>query len=222
MVVIALPSVTRPSWPISAHSATVNRSRMNSSSSSPGPPAAWPPATVSSPSPTGTASCCSAGPGSAPSAEPGSTGRGRSVVGRSGVSDRALTSRRLPLLWVLLFTQIVGLALVVPFAVAHGGPTLEPRAILAAMAGSLAGLVGIAGLYRAIALGVASIAAPISATGAILPVVFGLARGDPATTLQEVGMGCALLGVIAASRTGEAQAHLGRDARLGVGFALVA
>ena len=46
--------------------------------------------------------------------------------------------------------------------------------ILTAMAGSLAGLVGIAGLYRAITLGVASIAAPISATGAILPVGFGL------------------------------------------------
>jgi uncharacterized membrane protein len=46
--------------------------------------------------------------------------------------------------------------------------------ILTAMAGSLAGLVGIAGLYRAITLGVASIAAPISATGAILPVAFGL------------------------------------------------
>ena len=141
-----------------------------------------------------------------------------------GVSDflGGVTSRRLPLLWVLLFTQIVGLAIVIPFAVAHGGPILEPRTILTAMAGSLAGLVGIAGLYRAIALGVASIAAPISATGAILPVAFGLARGDPTTTLQEVGMACALLGVIVASRTGDAQAHLGRDARLGVSFALLA
>jgi drug/metabolite transporter (DMT)-like permease len=141
-----------------------------------------------------------------------------------GVSDfvGGVTSRRLPLLWVLLFTQIVGLAIVVPFAVAHGGPTLEPRTILAAMAGSLAGLVGIAGLYRAIALGMASIAAPISATGAILPVAFGLARGDPTTSLQEVGMACALLGVIVASRTGDAQAHLGPDARRGVSFALLA
>jgi len=141
-----------------------------------------------------------------------------------GVSDfvGGVASRRLPLLWVLLFTQIVGLAIVVPFAVAHGGLTFEPRTILTAMAGSLAGLVGIAGLYRAIALGMASIAAPISATGAILPVAFGLARGDPTTTLQEVGMACALLGVIVASRTGDAQAHLGRDARLGVSFALLA
>jgi drug/metabolite transporter (DMT)-like permease len=141
-----------------------------------------------------------------------------------GVSDflGGVTSRRLPLLWVLLFTQVVGLAIVMPFAVAHGGPALESRMILTAMAGSLAGLVGIAGLYRAIALGVASIAAPISATGAIVPVAFGLARGDPTTTLQEVGMACALLGVIVASRTDEAQAHLGPDARLGVGFALLA
>src|SRR5947209_19615818 len=97
--------------------------------------------------------------------------RGR-VVGRERLLRR-VTSRRLPLLWVL-FTEMVGLAIVNPFAVAHGGPTLEPRMILTAMAGSLAGLVGIAGLYRAITLGVASIAAPISATGAILSVAFRL------------------------------------------------
>jgi drug/metabolite transporter (DMT)-like permease len=141
-----------------------------------------------------------------------------------GVSDfvGGVTSRRLPLLWVLLFTQVVGLALVLPFAVARGDPPFDSRTILTAVAGSLAGLVGIAALYRAIAVGVASIAAPISATGAVLPVAFGLARGDPTTSLQEAGMACALLGVIAASRTGQAQAHLGRKARTGVGFALLA
>src|SRR5262249_27834335 len=88
--------------------------------------------------------------------------------------------------------------------------------------GSFTGLIGIAALYRAIALGVASIAAPISGTGAVLPVVFGLVRGEPAALAQEIGMVCALVGVILASRTGEEQAHLGRDARLGVGFAVLA
>jgi drug/metabolite transporter (DMT)-like permease len=141
-----------------------------------------------------------------------------------GVSDflGGVTSKRLPILWVLLCTQLVGVAIVLPFAVLHGRPTLDTPSILAAIAGSLSGLVGIASLYRAIALGVASIAAPISATGAILPVVFGLVRGEPATLLEEIGMGCALLGVLIASRTGQEQAHLGRNARVGVGFALLA
>src|SRR5262249_11718197 len=49
-----------------------------------------------------------------------------------------------------------------------------------------------------------------------------LARGEPTTTLQEVGMVCALIGVIAASRTSEEQAHLGSNARLGIICAVVA
>jgi drug/metabolite transporter (DMT)-like permease len=141
-----------------------------------------------------------------------------------GVSDflGGVTSRRLPLLWVMLFTQFVGFAIVMPFALGRGAPPFDANAVLAAVLGSLSGLVGIAGLYRAIALGVGSVAAPISATGAALPVVFGLARGEPTTTLQEVGMGCALLGVIAASQTGQEQAHLGQNARLGIACAVVA
>jgi drug/metabolite transporter (DMT)-like permease len=141
-----------------------------------------------------------------------------------GLSDflGGVTSRRLPLLWVLLVTQFVGFSVVMPFALARGAPPFDANAVLAAMLGSLSGLVGIAGLYRAIALGVGSIAAPISATGAALPVAFGLVRGEPTTALQEIGMACALAGVIAASHTGQEQAQLGRDARLGTACAIVA
>lgn len=141
-----------------------------------------------------------------------------------GTSDflGGVTSRRLPLLWVLLFTQFVGLAVVLPFGLTRGAPPLDANAVLAAVLGSLSGLVGVAGLYRAIALGVGSVAAPISATGAALPVLFGLIRGEPTTTLQEIGMVCALVGVIAASRTGEEQTHLGQNARLGIVCAVVA
>jgi drug/metabolite transporter (DMT)-like permease len=141
-----------------------------------------------------------------------------------GVSDflGGVTSRRLPLLWVLFSTQFVGFAVAAPFALARGAPPLDATAVLAAVLGSLSGLIGIAGLYRAIALGVGSIAAPISATGAALPVLFGLARGEPTTALQEIGMVCALVGVIAASRTGDEQAHLGGNARLGIACAVIA
>jgi drug/metabolite transporter (DMT)-like permease len=141
-----------------------------------------------------------------------------------GVSDflGGVSSRRLPLLWVLLATQTVGLAVATPIAALRTSPEFDTPTLVAAVAGSLAGLVGIAGLYRAIALGVGSIAAPISATGAALPVAFGLLRGEPTTGFQELGMVFALLGVVVASRTGQEQAHLGRDARLGIGFAIVA
>lgn len=141
-----------------------------------------------------------------------------------GVSDflGGVTARRLPLLWVLFATQLVGLAIVLPIAALHSAPEFDTRTLLAAIGGSLFGLIGIAALYRAIALGVGSIAAPISATGAALPVAFGLLRGEPTTLWQEIGMLCALLGVVVASRTGEEQAHLGRDASTGVAFAVLA
>ena len=141
-----------------------------------------------------------------------------------GLSDfvGGVTSRRVALLWVLLCTQLVGLVLVSPLALVHGGQVLGPSAAAAAMAGSLAGLLGIAGLYRAIALGVATLAAPISATGAILPVAWGLLRGEPVRLPQEIGAILGLLGIVAASRTGREQAHLGPAATAGIGFALLA
>jgi uncharacterized membrane protein len=84
-----------------------------------------------------------------------------------GVSDflGGLTSRRLPPLWVLLLSQAVGLVMVAPAAFLSGQPPVEGAARVAAVGGSIAGLIGIAAFYRAIAIGVASIAAPISATG---------------------------------------------------------
>jgi drug/metabolite transporter (DMT)-like permease len=138
-----------------------------------------------------------------------------------GVSDflGGVTSRRLPLLSVLLITQIVGLAVVLPFAIAHAPFALTSTALLAAALGSLFGLVGIAGLYRAIALGVGSIAAPISASGAALPVAFGMIRGEPTPPLQVLGMLLALLGVVIASRSGNQQAPVAAN---GVTFALLA
>jgi uncharacterized membrane protein len=141
-----------------------------------------------------------------------------------GISDfvGGVTSKRLALTWVLLSTQLVGLLLVLPFAAARGWPGFDLTTILLAVGGSVAGLIGIASLYRAIALGVASIAAPISGTGAVLPVAFGLLHGEPTSLVQDLGMLLALLGVIAASRTGEEQAHLGSDARKGVAFAVLA
>jgi drug/metabolite transporter (DMT)-like permease len=141
-----------------------------------------------------------------------------------GISDLigGVTSKRLALVWVLLCTQLVGLSVVLPFALARGVPAFDTSTLLFAIGGSISGLIGIAALYRAIALGVASIAAPISGTGAVLPVVLGLIRGEPATLWQELGMVSALAGVVLASRTAEEQKHLGRDARLGVGFAILA
>ena len=119
-----------------------------------------------------------------------------------GVADflGGLNSRHLPLGTVLLVSQTVGLLLLLPLAVTHGWPLLDGPTAAYAVAGSVSGLIGIAALYRGMAVGSISIVAPISGTGAALPILFGLIRGERATTLQSVGIALAVLGILLASR----------------------
>jgi drug/metabolite transporter (DMT)-like permease len=142
-----------------------------------------------------------------------------------GVSDfiGGLNSRSMAVATVIFYTQIVGFVLLLPLAIARGAPDWQWTTVLYAVSGSLAGLVGIAGLYRGMAVGAISIVAPISATGAAIPVIFGLTHGEQATALQSAGIVLALVGVILASLT-QANAEGGKRRGLGpgVGYAILA
>jgi drug/metabolite transporter (DMT)-like permease len=131
-----------------------------------------------------------------------------------GVSDflGGLFSRRMSLLAVLLVSQAVGFGTLFVLGSLQGPPAMEARSVLFAMGASASGLVGIAALYRGMAVGVVSIVAPISATGAGIPVVFGLLRGERATTLQMIGIVLALIGIVAASWS-ETSADSGSEPR---------
>jgi len=142
-----------------------------------------------------------------------------------GTSDflGGLNSRYLPLASVMLISQTVGLVMLLPLALVHGWPPFDAPSYAFAMAGSAAGLIGIGALYRGMAVGSISIVAPISATGAVVPVVFGLLRGERATALQMLGMGLALVGVVLASRAADgADAHSSSKLARGVWFAVIA
>jgi drug/metabolite transporter (DMT)-like permease len=142
-----------------------------------------------------------------------------------GVSDflGGLISRRLALAGVLLITQAVGLLLVLPLAMLHAAPLLDAPAVGFAAAGSASGLVGIAALYRGMGVGTVSIVAPISATGAVVPVLFGVLRGERATPIQSLGIGLALVGIVMASRAaGEPNSASRPMLARGVGLALLA
>jgi hypothetical protein len=103
-----------------------------------------------------------------------------------GVSDfvGGVTTRRVAMLWVLLISPTVGLLIMVRPALLRGRPDFDVTAA-AAVGGGLAGLIGIAALYRAIGLGVASLAEIGAATGTALPVMVGLLRGEPTSLPQE-------------------------------------
>jgi drug/metabolite transporter (DMT)-like permease len=133
-----------------------------------------------------------------------------------------IQSRRLPLLAVVLGSQLAGLALIatvmaVRLDFAPGGEF----AIYAALSG-VAGAVGLAAFYRGLAVGAMGIVAPISATAAVIPVTVGVATGERPSTAQAVGVGLALAGVVLASR--EAGTETGRDGAVakGAGLAVLA
>ena len=115
--------------------------------------------------------------------------------------------------------QASGLLLAVIVVVATGEVFPSARQVLWASFAGVAGVLGLSAFYRALAIGTMGIVGPITATGAIVPLVFGLARGEHPDALQGVGVALAIAGVIAASleRLPEGR-RLGR----GVGLACVA
>ena len=79
-------------------------------------------------------------------------------------------SRRHPLVVVVLVSQAVGLAgVVVAAAVRSGG--YDTGAALPGVLAGLAGVVAVSSFYRSMTLGAISVAAPILATSAVVPVV---------------------------------------------------
>lgn len=115
-----------------------------------------------------------------------------------------LRARRLPILAVMLLSEIAGLIGVVGW-IAIGGVGAPAAARLApALVAGLAGTLALAAFYRALAIGTMSIVAPLSALGAVVPVIAGLAGGDRPSGAQLAGMAIVLAGVVLVSRAGDA------------------
>jgi drug/metabolite transporter (DMT)-like permease len=137
-----------------------------------------------------------------------------------------LQSRKRAMLAVLLVSQAAALLLLLPFALALAGEGPSAAAVGWAALGGSAGVVALGAFYRGLAIGTMSVVAPISATGAAVPVLVGLAEGERPGVLQVAGMVAALAGVILASRESEPAEDLGsahrQAGRAAVGLALVA
>jgi uncharacterized membrane protein len=130
-------------------------------------------------------------------------------------------ARRLPVLVVAAIGQSAGLLLAgaVVLATSDSTPTRTQLA-WAAFAGVI-GVVGLGAFYRALAIGTRGIVGPITATAAIVPVAYGLARGERPSTMQGVGVGLAVVGVVAASLE-HVPERAARRFGVGVGLALIA
>jgi drug/metabolite transporter (DMT)-like permease len=133
-----------------------------------------------------------------------------------------MSARRLPVFVVASVSQIAGLLFVgaVVLATAGGAPSRRQLA-WAAFAG-VVGAVGLSFFYRALAVGTMGVIGPITATAAIVPLAYGLGRGERPSSVQGLGVGLAVIGVIAASLEPLPEGGSRRRLGVGVGFALAA
>ncbi|HWX10042.1 MAG TPA: DMT family transporter [Gaiellaceae bacterium] len=132
-----------------------------------------------------------------------------------------IASRRLPVPLVIAATQVAGLTFVA-ILVAIVRPDLPSAAQLGygAIGGAL-GLCGLVAFYRGLAIGAMGIVGPLAATGAVVPLAYGLARGERPSTVQLLGVALAIVGVIAAAVERHPTQVRGRIGA-GVGLALFA
>jgi drug/metabolite transporter (DMT)-like permease len=131
-----------------------------------------------------------------------------------------LASRRAHVLTVLAVSQAVGLVGIATWAVASGDAFPGLADVLPAAGAGAAGAIGLAALYRGLAIGAMGIVAPISATSPAVPLAVDLARGDAPGGLQWAGIAVALAGVVLLAREpGQAR---GPGLAAGVSLALVA
>ncbi|MGI8594496.1 MAG: EamA family transporter [Solirubrobacteraceae bacterium] len=133
-----------------------------------------------------------------------------------------LQSRRLTVLAVLLASQATGLVVAAALVIGTGAPMPDLPELLPAMLAGAAGAVALGAFYAGLAIGTMSIVAPISATGAALPVIAGVATGDRPSVLQFAGIAAAIAGVVLASREAHDDERRAADARRSVLLALVA
>lgn len=119
----------------------------------------------------------------------------------SGDFGGGLLTRRTPLFGVVLGSQLVGTVIALVLAVGRGETAPLPADLAWSVLGGLAGGIGIAALYRALAVGRMGIVAPVTGViAALIPVVAGIVLEGVPAPLVLVGIGLAIVAVVLVSR----------------------
>ncbi len=130
-----------------------------------------------------------------------------------------VTAKRRPILAVVLISQLAGAAFIGSLVLLRGGPPPVTRALVVALAGGVAGAIGLAALYRGLAVGRMGIVAPTAALSGAIPVTWGLLRGERPSALQLAGIVVAIGGIVLAARTPDPE---GERTTAGLGLAALA
>ncbi len=118
-----------------------------------------------------------------------------------GVGDYlgGVLSRRLPLVTVLIFSQLVATVAILPRMFWEDPSVGWEGALLWGLIGGVATAVGVSSLYAALASGTMGVVAPITSLSVFVPVAAGLAGGDQLSWLLGLGLIVAIAGTILAS-----------------------
>src|SRR5215207_8998997 len=135
----------------------------------------------------------------------------------AGDFSGGLATKRAPVFGVLVIGQAGGLLLLLGLALAWGEPVPSATDLGWGLAAGLAGAVGLASLYHALAVGQMGIVAPLSAVlTAALPALFGAVVEGLPGALKLGGFGLALLAIWLVAGTGRSA-----GSRDGLGLALL-
>jgi drug/metabolite transporter (DMT)-like permease len=138
-----------------------------------------------------------------------------------GIGDfgGGLTSRRAPVLGVLLGSQLASLLVGIPLLLLVHEPAMQPQDVAIALGGGALGASGLALLYRGLSVGRMGVVAPLAAVlTATLPVVFGFLTEGVPSEFAVLGIGFAALSVVLVSRS-SSSANDGRPSGLWYGLA---
>jgi drug/metabolite transporter (DMT)-like permease len=132
-----------------------------------------------------------------------------------------MQARRSPVVVVVLISSAVGVLGIGAIVALRGIGPPEGRELVASLAVGGVGVIGVLAFYRALAIGAMSVVAPIAATSAAVPVLYGVIDGERPALLQWIGMAIAIVGCTLAAREGPARMHA-RQWRLSLGLAVCA
>lgn len=135
-----------------------------------------------------------------------------------------IQAKRLPGIVVVAVSQAFALgALVLAFVTSSAlSLTISGESSLIAAVAGLCGGLGLASIYRALAVGTMSVVAPIAALGVLVPVIVGALGGDRPSPVQTAGMAIALTGTLLAVRATRSATPALQTSSAGLGLAAAA
>jgi drug/metabolite transporter (DMT)-like permease len=119
-----------------------------------------------------------------------------------GVSDYlgGLKSKSLALVSVLLVSQVTGVLVLGMIVIVAGEPAPDSDRLAFAAGAGLAEIVGMAALFRGLAVGSMSIVAPVASIAPIVPLAIGFALGEVPAPVQIAGLVLIMAGLVLTSQ----------------------